>query len=69
MDTFLQGGAHYLRKEGANMKDKKTNLPPVEPSHEEFGDNNIPEIDLPKPSYVTDVIPDEVPRRDGPGGE
>lgn len=51
------------------MKDKKTNLPPVEPSHNDYDDHNIPEIDLPKPSYVTDVIPDEVPRRDGPGGE
>lgn len=32
----------------------------------DYDDDNIPEIDLPK---TTDVIPDEVPRRDGPGGE
>ena len=35
-----------------------------------YDDDNIPEIDLPKPSNVTtNVTPDEVPRRDGPGGE
>ena len=48
------------------MKDKKTNLPQVEPSKNDYDDDNIPEIDLPRPS---DIIPDEVPRRDGPGGE
>ena len=31
-----------------------------------YDDDNIPEIDLPK---TTDVSPDDVPRRDGPGGE
>ena len=30
---------------------------------------NMPEIILPPPTNATDVIPDEVPRRDGPGGE
>ncbi|NLZ81237.1 MAG: AE-binding protein [Clostridiales bacterium] len=35
----------------------------------EYGDGDIPEIDKPKPSNATNVIPDEVPRRDGPGGE
>lgn len=29
-----------------------------------YDDGNIPNVDLPK-----DVIPDEVPRKDGPGGE
>lgn len=29
-----------------------------------YDDGNIPEADLPK-----DVTPDEVPRKDGPGGE
>lgn len=28
-----------------------------------------PEIILPPPDNATNVIPDEVPRRDGPGGE
>lgn len=28
-----------------------------------------PEIILPPPTNATNVIPDEVPRRDGPGGE
>lgn len=34
-----------------------------------YGDGDIPEIDLPGKANATDVIPDEVPRRDGPGGE
>lgn len=34
-------------------------------STDDYDDDNIPEIDLPG----TDVIPDEVPRTDGPGGE
>ena len=35
-----------------------------------YDDGNIPEIDLPRPSKVTtNITPDEVPRRDGPGGE
>lgn len=29
-----------------------------------YDDGNIPKVDLPD-----DVIPDEVPRKDGPGGE
>lgn len=36
------------------------------PSQNIYDDDNIPEIDLPK---TTDIIPDEVPRHDGPGGE
>ena len=31
---------------------------------DDYDDGNIPEEDLPQ-----DVIPDEVPRKDGPGGE
>lgn len=30
----------------------------------EYDDGNIPQIDLPQ-----DIIPDEVPRKDGPGGD
>lgn len=33
-------------------------------SADDYDDGNIPKEDLPK-----DVIPDEVPRKDGPGGE
>ncbi len=29
-----------------------------------YDDGNIPKVDLPR-----DIIPDEVPRKDGPGGE
>lgn len=49
---------------------KEKKLPPVEPySDDGYDDDNIPEIDLPKKTNETNVIPDEVPRRDGPGGE
>lgn len=34
------------------------------PAQNRYDDDDIPPVDLPK-----DVIPDEVPRRDGPGGE
>lgn len=50
------------------MKNTKNNYPPVNPynSKDDYDDDNIPEIDLPHPA---DIIPDEVPRHDGPGGE
>lgn len=39
----------------------------------DYDDGNIPEIDLPQEHETDnnefDVIPDEVPRKDGPGGE
>lgn len=31
---------------------------------DDYDDDNIPKVDLPE-----DIIPDEVPRKDGPGGE
>jgi len=31
---------------------------------DDYDDGNIPNVDLPQ-----DIIPDEVPRKDGPGGE
>lgn len=34
-----------------------------------YDDGNIPEIDLPGNTHATEMIPDEVPRRDGPGGD
>jgi len=34
------------------------------PAQNRYDDDDIPPVDLPK-----NVIPDEVPRRDGPGGE
>lgn len=37
-----------------------------------YDDGNIPRADLPLPDDdegTSDVIPDEVPRKDGPGGE
>lgn len=46
-------------------KDKTTNK--CYNSKDDYDDNNIPEIDLPK---ITEVVtPDDIPRRDGPGGE
>lgn len=35
-----------------------------DPYDDEYDDDNIPDIDAP-----LEIIPDEVPRRDGPGGE
>lgn len=43
-----------MMKNKANTSDTK-NL---------YDDGNIPQVDLPQ-----DVTPDEVPRKDGPGGE
>ena len=37
-----------------------------------YDDGNIPQSDLPLPDDkegTSDVVPDEVPRKDGPGGE
>lgn len=48
------------------MEKKKNSIPP---DKNNYDDDNIPEIDLPETTDATDVIPDEVPRRDGPGGE
>ena len=39
-------------------------FPPNQPPAGAYDDGNIPKEDLPQ-----DVIPDEVPRKDGPGGE
>lgn len=47
------------------MEKNKIIITPYDPK-DDYDDDNIPEIDLPR---TTDVIPDEVPRRDGPGGE
>ncbi len=48
------------------MKDEKQiqNMPDGQQPSNQYDDGNIPAADLPK-----DVIPDEVPRKDGPGGE
>lgn len=59
-NTFIKGEF--------NMMEIKY-FPPASFPEEDYDDHNIPEIDMPKPTNATDVIPDEVPRRDGPGGE
>lgn len=36
----------------------------------EYDDGNIPEIDLPKDSWITEPLPESTrPRKDGPGGD
>ena len=46
-------------------KEKKLNTYPTDQKPENsYDDGNIPPEDLP-----VDIIPDEVPRTDGPGGE
>lgn len=47
------------------MKTDKTNTTPHDrKAADQYDDGNIPAQDLPK-----DIIPDEVPRKDGPGGD
>lgn len=43
---------------------KITTTPGGQNTGDSYGDGNIPAADLPQ-----DVTPDEVPRKDGPGGE
>lgn len=36
----------------------------------DYDDGNIPEIDLPKDSWITEPLPETSrPRKDGPGGD
>lgn len=46
------------------MKNNNTDLEKKQKTANAYDDGNIPHEDLP-----LDVIPDEVPRKDGPGGE
>lgn len=47
------------------MEQNKTNTyPNNQKAASDYDDENIPKVDLPQ-----DIIPDEVPRKDGPGGE
>ena len=47
------------------MQDKKRNtLSGSQQPTNVYDDGDIPQVDLPQ-----DIIPDEVPRKDGPGGE
>lgn len=47
------------------MQNKKKNtLSGCQQSTNVYDDGDIPQVDLPQ-----DIIPDEVPRKDGPGGE
>ena len=45
-------------------KEKITTTPEGHQPADLYDDGNIPKEDLPK-----NIIPDEVPRKDGPGGE
>ena len=36
---------------------------------DDYDDDNIPEIDLPQKTDMIPELPDDRPRRDGPGGE
>ena len=46
------------------MKEKVNVYPNGQRPTDSYDDGNIPKEDLPQ-----DIIPDEVPRKDGPGGE
>ena len=47
-----------------NLKNQINTTPNSQPPANDYDDGNIPQEDLPQ-----DIIPDEVPRKDGPGGE
>ena len=47
-----------------NEKNKINTSPNGQPPANVYDDGNIPNVDLPQ-----EMIPDEVPRKDGPGGE
>ena len=64
IDYTQSKDAYEGNRESAVYRDSA--LSPVKRNPQNiYDDDNIPDIDLPK---TTDVIPDEVPRRDGPGG-
>lgn len=53
-------------------KNVKTNREASRKLENVYDDGNIPQADLPLPDdndKAGNVIPDEVPRKDGPGGE
>lgn len=54
------------------MKNNKYCPPEYRPDKKgdkDYKDTMVPEIVLPQPTNASNPIPDEVPRRDGPGGE
>jgi len=53
---------HPILERMVYMKDEKKNNA-LKPTGD-YDDNNIPREDMPQ-----EIIPDEVPRKDGPGGE
>lgn len=56
---------HSIKEGWCTMnKDKNKNSTDNKQAKNDYDDGNIPEIDLPM-----DIIPDKVPRKDGPGGE
>lgn len=64
IDYTQSKDAYEGNRESAVYRD--SSLTPVKKNPKNvYDDDNILDIDLPK---TTDVIPDEVPRRDGPGG-
>ena len=54
---------------GTTKNLKVTDIKPMDV----YDDGNIPQVDLPQKNSSKntskDIIPDEVPRKDGPGGE
>ena len=57
-----------FRKDGVSMMSNKPIVPT--PPREIYDDDNIPEIDLPQDSWITEPLPESSrPRKDGPGGD
>lgn len=53
-----------INMDNNTLKTKNSTSDKASGSSNVYDDGNIPQTDLPK-----DIIPDEVPRKDGPGGE
>lgn len=64
-----------MKNSGNNrVSDRSENLKVTDPKPMDiYDDGNIPQVDLPPKTSSgntsKNVIPDEVPRKDGPGGE
>lgn len=64
MNIFSSDCTFSYRKDVQNMKKENNNTFDNLKVVDDYDDGNIPSEDLPQ-----DIIPDEVPRKDGPGGE
>lgn len=63
-----------IHRKGKHMLNYLNNSEPSDMNREKEGKNirtehSISEISMPKESAATNIIPDEIPRKDGPSGQ